>query len=351
KLIEKPVTLVDRNGAPSGEKTFVFWNPPVVNRELGIRRSALKSAQRFAELFLENGVSTILFAGSRLSVEILTKYLKDALRADASRVEGYRGGYLPTARRAIEKGLREGTLSGVVSTNALELGIDIGALDACVLCGYPGTIAATWQQAGRAGRRKGRSVVILVARSDPLDQFIVEHPEYFFGASPEHGRVSPDNLLILASHVKCAAFELPFEEGERFGETLSAEDVAEVLDYLAEKRVLHKSGGRWHWMAESYPASEVSLRSASPENFVVVDRYAKGGPRIIAEVDWFGAPMTVHPEAIYLCEGVQWHVEELDWERRKAFVKQIDADYYTDAMTYTGVSVLEVFESAAGAAA
>jgi len=227
----------------------------------------------------------------------------------------------------------------VVSTNALELGIDIGDLEVCIMAGYPGTVASTWQQAGRAGRRSGASAAILVARSNPLDQFIAQNPDYFFGRSPEHGRVNPDNLLVLVSHIKSAAFELPFEDGERFGR----ENLVEILEYLEEKEVLHHSGGRWHWSAESYPADEISLRNISTENFVVVDKTDK--TRVIAEVDFRSAPSTIHDEAIYMVESQQYFVDQLDFERRKAYVEAVDTDYYTDAMTYTKVRVLDEFET------
>ena len=218
-----------RAGRPRAEKTFILYNPPMVNRELGIRQSALTPARKIAGDLIDNKIQTIVFTTSRLNVEVLTKYLKDSFRAkipgDDHYVTGYRGGYLPHLRRDIEKGLRERTVMGVVSTNALELGIDIGDLEACIMAGYPGSIASTWQQAGRAGRRAGHSLAILIAKSNPMDQFIVENPDYFFTRSPEHCRVNPDNLLILLHHIKSAAFELPFEEGERFGK----EDLMELL--------------------------------------------------------------------------------------------------------------------------
>jgi DEAD/DEAH box helicase domain-containing protein len=343
KLLELPVELVDESGAPRAEKVFLFYNPPVVNKELGIRAGSLGEARKLAERFIQGGVQTLVFATSRLNVEVLTKYLKDRFdRKGAGLTEsvaGYRGGYLPKLRRSIEAGLRARTLLGVVSTNALELGIDIGALEAVILAGYPGTIASTWQQAGRAGRRSGMSAAILVARSNPLDQYIVTHPDYFLGQSPEHGRVNPDNLLILTSHVKAAAFELPFEDGERFG----GEDLPGILEYLEEKEVLHHAGGKWHWSEDSYPADAISLRNVSPENFVVVDRTDQS--KVIAEVDFKSAPTTIHQHAIYMVESRQHYVDELDWERRRALVHDVDVDYYTDAMTYLNVRVLDEFDS------
>ncbi len=343
-LLEKEVALIDESGAPRSAKTFILYNPPIVNRELGIRQSALTPARTMASDLIGNKIQTITFTTSRLNVEVLTKYLKDTFRGKIPDrdhyVTGYRGGYLPNLRREIEKGLRERSVMGVVSTNALELGIDIGDLEACIMVGYPGTVASTWQQAGRAGRRTGNSLAILIARSNPMDQFIVENPDYFFTRSPEHCRVNPDNLLILLHHIKSAAFELPFEEGEKFGK----EDLMELLSYLEEKGVLHRVDQRWHWAAESYPADEVSLRTINPENVVVVDTTDTANHRVIAEVDWDSAFTTVHDGAIYMVESQQYHVDKLDLERKKAYVRKVDVDYFTDAMTYTGVRVIDDFD-------
>ncbi|MBN2298847.1 MAG: DEAD/DEAH box helicase [Deltaproteobacteria bacterium] len=343
-LLERPVELIDKSGAPEADKTFILYNPPIINRELGIRQSALTPARKMASELIGNGIQSIVFTTSRLNVEVLTKYLKDHFKArkpvDDRFVTGYRGGYLPNLRRSIEKGLRDREVMGVVSTNALELGIDIGDLEACLMAGYPGSIASTWQQAGRAGRRAGKSLAVLIARSTPMDQFIVENPDYFFSRSPEHCRVNPDNLLILLHHIKSAAFELPFEKGERFG----LEDIEELLDYLEEKGVLHRVDERWHWAAESYPADEVSLRSINPENIVVIDTTQAGNHKVVAEVDWDSAFTTVHDDAIYMVESQQYHVDKLDLERQKAYVKKVDVDYYTDAMTYTNVRVIDDFD-------
>jgi len=343
KLIERPVELIDRNGAPSSEKLFLFYNPPVVNRELGIRGSHIGAARNLSYPFIERGVQTIVFATSRLNVEVLTKYLKDRVEGEKGKrdiVRGYRGGYLPKTRRKIEEGLKGGEVLGVIATNALELGIDIGSLDVSVIAGYPGTIASTWQQAGRAGRRSGLSLAILIGRSLPLDQFIMENPSYFFGKSPEHGLINPDNLLILLSHIKCAAFELPFKDGESFG----MESLYEILEYLEEKGVVHHEGNRWHWMQDSYPADGISLRSVSEENFVVVDTTASPKGTIIGEVDFGSAHTTLYEGAIYLSESELYHVEKLDYDNRKAYVKKSKADYYTEAISYTDVSILEGFE-------
>ncbi len=341
KLIEEPVELIDENGAPRGKKHFVFYNPPVVNKELGIRRSVVHEVRRLARHLLEARVQSIVFARSRVRVEILTRYLKEharALHLGEHRVRGYRGGYLPNERRAIEQGLKNGDILNVVSTNALELGIDIGQLDAAILAGYPGSIASTWQQAGRAGRRMSTSLAILVASSNPLDQFIIQHPEYFFQKSPEMGIIDPENLLILMSHLKCAAFEIPFTEWEEF----TPVGTVEILEYLVEKGVLRKTGGKYYWMSEIYPAEEVSLRSASPDNVVIVDTTRQ--ERVIGEVDLFSAPELVHKDAIYMHEGKQYHVDNLDWERKKAYVHEVAVDYFTDAITKTDIKVLTVDE-------
>jgi DEAD/DEAH box helicase domain-containing protein len=342
RILEEDVTLVDRNGAPSAEKYFVFYNPPVVNPQLGIRRSYLNESRRISRTFLERGLETIVFANSRLATEILVTYLKeDFSRGPVSPdvVRGYRGGYLPRERREIERDLREGRLLGAVATNALELGIDIGSLDAAVLAGYPGTIASTWQRAGRAGRRQGTSAAVLVASSAPLDQFMVQNPDYFFGRSPEHGFVNPDNLEILLNHLKCAAFELPLVEDESFGGL----DLKTLCRHLSETGFLHHTGGAWHWVSESYPADAISLRSVSSDNFVIVDN--SGEPRVIGEVDFTSALTTLHEKAIYIQNGEQFHVERLDYDDRKAYVHRVDSDYYTDAISYTKITVLDTFES------
>jgi DEAD/DEAH box helicase domain-containing protein len=351
RLTEQPFELVDRSGAPRGEKFFVFVNPPVVNQALGIRRSYLSETRRIAAEFLKRNLQLIVFAQSRLATEILTTYLKDdfeSLPGGPERIRGYRGGYLPNRRREIEKGLREGAVRAVVSTNALELGIDIGALDVSLMAGYPGTIAATWQRAGRAGRRTSRSAAVMVASSAPLDQFVVRNPSYFFDASPERGLIDPDNLHILVDHIKCAAFELPFTTSEAFGR----HDLQEILSLLAEQGLVHRAGGsadldapdveaQWTWTNESYPADAVSLRSVSSDNFVIVDTTEE--TCVIGETDFTSGPATLHPKAIYIVEGKLYQVERLDFEGRKAFVRAIECDYYTTAITYTRVTILDTF--------
>ncbi len=342
-LIGRPVTMVDDNGAPQGARHFVFYNPPMVNRQLGIRKGVIPETRAISGMLLKCGIQTITFARSRLTVEVLTKYLKDLVRdplGNAGRVRGYRGGYLPTQRREIERGLRAGEVDAVVSTNALELGIDIGALDACVLCGYPGTIASAWQQAGRAGRRKETSIVFFVASSAAIDQYIVSHPDYFLHQSPENALLNPDNLYILLSHFKCAAFELPFEDGDGFGNAPSPDA---LLDYLEDANILRHVGGRYHWSAEDFPASEISLRSASAEeNFMIIDISDPARHQVIGEMDRYTVPMLLHENAIYLHEGRTYQVEKLDFDACKAFIRQVDAAYYTDANLNVNLSLLDI---------
>lgn len=342
QLLGEPVECIDRSGAPTGERTLLLWNPPVVNHDLGIRASARSQTTRITRLAMGLGLKSILFARSRLMVEVLTKYLKDVFDRDPRRpprVRAYRGGYLPGERRSTERALRDGAIQCVVSTSALELGVDIGALDVCVLNGYPGTVAATHQRLGRAGRRNRPALGVLVASSDPLDQFMVRNPDFFAEVSPEHARIDPDQLLVLLDHIRCAAFELSFRRGECFG----GRDPKEFLDYLEEEGVLHREGGNWHWMTDSYPANGVSLRSVAEGNFLVIDR-SGGKQEIIAEVDYFSVPSTLYEGAIYMIQSRPWQVEHLDWEGRKAYVRETHADYYTDAIDYTRLKILESFE-------
>lgn len=347
QLTESPMEVVEENGAPAAEKLFVFYNPPMVNRNLGIRRSYINETTRVAKEFLARKLQTIVFANSRLHTEVLLTYLRQANPAPIGQPEpirGYRGGYLPGERREIERGLREGRVRSVVATNALELGIDIGSLDACIMAGYAGSIASTWQRAGRAGRRSGTSCAVLVASSAPLDQFIVQHPDYFFGHSPEHAYIQPDNLEILVNHLKCAAFELPLSPDERFGSV----DLSTLCERMAEAGFLHRSGAHWHWLQEAYPANTVSLRAVTAENFVIIDTSGhengteNGTPEVIGETDFSSALTTLHPSAIYLHQGQQYHVDKLDFDRHKAHVHPVNVDYYTDAIRYTQVRVLEI---------
>ncbi len=344
-LEEEDVELVDRSGAPRGERRLVFYNPPLLNRDLGVRRSSLLEARAIAGPLIRGGTQTIVFCRSRLQVEVMLSYLQQDLapRLDAARrVRGYRSGYLPLQRRSIEAGLRSGEVSGVVSTNALELGIDIGSLEAAVLVGYPGTIASTWQQLGRAGRKAG-SLAVFVASSAPLDQFIVRHPEYFLETSPEEGLIDPDNLLVLAGHLQAGVFELPFVDGERLG----AANVGPLLDVFAGDGSVTRSGGRWYWSREAFPAEAISLRRLAADNVVIVDT-SSPRPDVIGEMDQFSTPVFLHEEAIYLHEGAQYHVDRLDWEEKKAYVRPVEVDYYTDALMSVRVDVLETFDGPDG---
>lgn len=343
KLTGVEVQLVNNNGAPAGQKEFIFYNPPVVNRELGIRRSNILEVRRLANHFLRQKIQTIVFARSRLKTEVLVSYLKELCQGigqNPHSIRGYRGGYLPGERRQIESGLRKGEVLGVVSTNALELGIDIGQLEVCIMAGYAGSVASTWQQAGRAGRRTGVSAAILVGTSSPLDQYVLTHPDYFFEHPTEHGLINPNNLVILMSHIKCAAFELPFVDGEDFG----VETTTEILEYLAEEKILRHVGGRWYWMSDHYPADEISLRSASTDNFVIVD-VTEPDHRIIGEMDRFSVLTMLHKDAIYIHESQQYHVDRLDYDEQKAYVRAVDSDYYTDANLAVDIQVLDEFNA------
>ena len=339
--VEADVVVIDRNGAPRGEKVIAFVNPPVVNPALGVRKSALFTGRDIAATLLASGVQTIAFTRSRVSTELLLTYLRARFPAPQwppDLVRGYRSGYLPSERRAIERGLRDGSVRGVVSTNALELGIDIGALQAAVLIGYPGTVASTWQQMGRAGRREDLSAAFLVATSLPVDQYIVQHPDYVLQRSPEAGLINPDNLHVLVNHLKCGAFEIPFERKERFG----TEDTPGVLSYLDEQGILHEAGGRYHWSAQSFPAEGMSLRTATTDNVVIIDQ-TDGRHHVIGEVDRFGAPLILHEQAIYLHESKQFQVERLDWENAKAYVREVKVEYYTQAGESVRIRVLDEF--------
>ena len=342
-LTGRHMTVVDRNGAPAGEKHIVILNPPVIDQRQGIRPGPLGLSHRTALAFLRAGRQTIVFGKARVTVELLLTSLREAFRegrGPLKRIRGYRGGYLPTERREIEAGLRTGEVLGVVSTNALELGIDIGRLDAAILAGYPGTIAATWQQMGRSGRRREPSVAILVAGAGAVDQFVATHPEYLFDSSPEEARLDPTNLHVLLAHVRAAAFEMPFNTGD----TLTGVPTDDLLAFLAEEgHVRLADDDRWYWASENFPASEISLRVGAPENVVIIDTSGHPRPIVIGEVDLFAAPVLVHDQAIYIHETRQYHVDHLDWAERKAYVTPTDTDYYTQALLAVTLKPLETF--------
>lgn len=344
-VIEAPVELVNDNGAPRGAQHFVLYNPPLVDRVQGIRRGVVHSASRLAVRLLRQGIKTIVFARSRQRTELIASYIRERLAnvyTDNARikVESYRGGYLPNERRAIERGLREGEIHGVVSTNALELGIDIGGLDAAVLAGFPGTISSSLQQSGRAGRRSHTSLSVLIATSSPLDQFVVEHPEYFLSTNPERAFVNADNPYVLFDHMKCAVFELPFDGNEPFGA-----DAAAVLQHLEESGVIRRSGQRYHWADQSFPAEQVGLRSASSDNVTIIDRTG-GRDVVIGEMDRPSAKEMVFTNAIYIHRGVQYVVIDLDIDNRRCYVERSDVNYFTDSLVKVDLKVLEEDERA-----
>jgi len=340
RVVEAPMTLVDENGAPAGKKHLVLYNPPLVDRVQGIRRGVVNEAQRVAVRLLKQGVKTIVFSRSRVRTELIASYINKSLANfytdnQRIRVEPYRGGYLPSERRAVERGLRDGTVHGVVSTNALELGIDIGGLDAAVLGGFPGSISSSWQQAGRAGRRNSLSLAILVASSAPLDQYMVKHPDYFFSRPPESAFVDPDNVYILLDHLKCSVFELPFREGEGF-----PGPVDEFLRYLEEEGTVRRTAGTYYWADRGYPAEQISLRSATSDNVVIVDTTG-GAHQVIGEMDRPSAKEMLFDNAIYIHQGRQYVVTELDLGNRRAYVSATDVNYYTDALVKRDIKVLQ----------
>ncbi len=353
-LIEEPVHLIDNDGSARGPRHFIIYNPPIVDEGLGLRKSSLLEGVRLAQDLITSNVQSVVFARSRRSVEIILRYLQGDLTPDSSIesplisyeslpkpqsvIRGYRSGYLPLQRREIEKGLRDGSVKTVVATNALELGIDIGGLGAAILVGYPGTVASARQQAGRAGRGLASAVAVLVASASPLDQFLAHHPEYFFERSPEQALVNPDHLLILLEHLRCAMFELPFQKGEGFG-TVSTETIDEYLQFLVANSEAHASQEKVYWMADQYPAANISLRSASPQR-VVLQTTLDDRPQTIGTVDGESALWMVHPGAIYLHEAQSFFVKDLDLEEHIAYLKPIESEYYTEPLQGTEVTVL-----------
>lgn len=344
KLVEEDVSLVDDSGAPTSLRHVVFYNPPIINQALGIRSSYIRQTSQLAVKLFTKRISTIVFALSRLNVELLLKYIRESVVSEGlspDLVQGYRGGYLPNRRREIERGLRDGTTRCVVATNALELGIDIGSLDAVVVAGYPGSVASLVQQWGRAGRRGESSLAVLVGRSHPVDQYLLEHPGFLMSSSAEEGRIDPDNPFILADHLKCAVFELPLSISQGFGR-LSSESVEGMLEILAAANTIRRFGDRFMWTAETFPASAVSLRNIPGENFVVIDQDTSS---VKAEVDFVGAHTTLHEGAIHSIDGVQYQVKRLDYVGRKAFISQDNTDYYTDAESHIEVKPLATHDS------
>ncbi|HKJ26330.1 MAG TPA: DEAD/DEAH box helicase [Anaerolineales bacterium] len=344
-LTEKHVTLIDEDGSPRGPKHFLIYNPPIVNQELGIRRSVMQESVRLAADLLAYNIQTIVFGRSRRAIEVMLNYLRQEVASQDPRsmnsVRGYRSGYLPRQRREIEAGLRSGEVRAVVATPALELGIDIGGMDAAILAGYPGTISGAWQQAGRAGRARDQSLAVLTTSASPLDQFLARHPEFFFGSSPEQALINANNLLILLAHIRCAAFELPFHAGEGFGR-VPGEEADEFLHLLEQSNDVHESGGKYYWMADEYPAQAISLRSASP-NTVVLHAQTPDGWKVVGEVDSASADWMVHPEAVYMHEGQTYLVDELDLLQSLAYLTPAEVDYYTQPRRESEVTLIETF--------
>ena len=369
RILEQPVELIDDNGAPAGERHFVLYNPPLVDRSQGIRRSVALEAQAVATRLLRQGVKTIVFARSRGRTELIASYIRDALAGERDdragcaaggsiRVAAYRGGYLPRERRTIEHGLRAGELAGVVATTALELGIDIGDLDASILAGFPGTIAGSWQQAGRAGRRTGTSLSLLIASASPIDQFIIRHPQYFFERSPESGWVDPDNIYVLLDQLRCALFELPFADAELAATELAAAEgdpaaepgaaprpafgpeVGALLRHLERSGTVRHAAGRWYWADRSYPAEHVSLRTSGAANVVIVEQRA-GARRAIGEMDLPSAKTLLHDGAVYLHRGAQFIVDRLEVADRRCYVRRADGNYFTEAVIQSELKILQ----------
>ena len=341
-LVEEPVKIIQDDGSSRGTKNFLIYNPPIVDADLGIRASTVQETLRLLEDLLTYKLQTIIFGRTRRTVEILLRSIKPGFRdleGDSS-VRAYRSGYLPKQRREIEQGLRDGRVRAVMATSALELGIDIGQMEAALLAGYPGTIASTWQQAGRAGRGQNSSLAVLITSANPLDQFLARHPDYFFQKSPEQALINPDNLLILLGHLQCAAFEMPFQAGESFGK-LSWQEISEILQFLEEGGNLHKSGEKYFWMSEDFPAAQISLRSASPNN-IILQTHQFGKAQTLGEVDGASAPWMVHPEAIYLHQGETYQVDELDLEGKIANLHPVEVDFYTRPQRETEIQLLEL---------
>jgi DEAD/DEAH box helicase domain-containing protein len=363
RLIESPVELIDHDASSRGERYFLLYNPPVIDESLGLRKSSMMESVRLTRDLLANDIQSVVFARSRRSVEMILSYLQGALpllpspafgRGERSTpkalggdgIRGYRSGYLPGQRREIEKGLRDGSVRVVVATNALELGIDIGGLGAALLVGYPGSFASVYQQAGRAGRGEAPALSVLVATASPLDQFLAHHPDYFLGQSPAQGLINADHLLILLNHLRCAMFELPFQAGETFG-SLTAGKVKEFLDFLTSNQEAHLSQEKYFWMSDSYPAANVSLRTASPQNVILqTTETSDSAPQVIGEVDLASAYWMVHPRAVYIHEGQQYFVHELDLEKNLATLTAVALDYYTEPQKQTEIQILSTMDQA-----
>ena len=331
---------VDDDGSPRGRKHFVFWNPPELGSSGMERRSSNLEARDLFLRLIREGYQAIAFVKARLLTEVLLRYLQEELREDggglAGRVRAYRAGYLPEERRKIEAALFSGELLGVVSTNALELGIDVGSLDAALLVGYPGTIASTWQQAGRAGRRQKESVAILIGHNAPIDQYLMRHPDYFFSNNPESAILDPSNPHILLNHLRCAIYEIPVKVAE---ETEYGAYAPAILDLLEEKTLVRRIKNRWFYSRDDYPSASFSLRNSGENVYTIIDTTQEN--QVIGTIDESSAFSQVHPQAIYMHEAETYFVDELNLSERAAYIHKADVDYYTQAVTDTHIEAHE----------
>lgn len=329
RLTGLPFNLVDNDSSPKGKRYFLLYNPPVINEKLGIRKSVHSEAQTLAKDILQKDAQSIFFLKTRKSVEMLYKDIRDSYPQYAKDITSYRSGYLPAERREIEDAIRNRRAKVTLSTNALELGIDIGGLDIILILGYPGTIAATKQQAGRAGRKGTPSASLLLASTNPQDQYLVKHPEYFYQKPIENALINPDNLLILLEHLQCSLFELPMQEGESFGD-LSFSQTQPLLQYLHQAKIIHYSGGKYMWISSQYPSQAISLRSSDSRRIsLVVDEWGK--QRLIGDIDYSSSLWMVHPHAVYFHSGESYEVQDLDFVSNKAILKpSSNEDYYTE---------------------
>ena len=335
KLIEEKFEHIDFDGSPQGEKHFIIYNPPIIDAELGIRKSALKESIRFGKFMLKHKKQTLIFAHTRRMVELVVTYLQKGL-INPEQIRGYRAGYLPSERREIEKNLRDGDVQVVASTNAMELGIDVGGLDCVIINGFPNSIASTMQQAGRAGRKGKSSIAIFVATSNLIDQYLAHHPEYLLEGNPEKALIDPNNPMILLHHLQCAVFEKPFLGTENFGD-FPANKVGEYLSLLQKYGKLHFSEDKFYWMDESYPANEISLRNMGANEFVLQE-----SGKVIGIVDENSAYWMVHPQAVYLHDGDSYIVQKFDLENHIAYLRREDCAYYTQANSKTDFELIKL---------
>ncbi|MFC1887419.1 DEAD/DEAH box helicase [Candidatus Cloacimonadota bacterium] len=335
RLLEEDFHLIADNGAPTGEKHFIIYNPPVIDPQLGLRKSSLQESVLLANKFLENNLQTLLFAHTRRKVELILSYLRSDRHA-SERIFGYRSGYLPAERRAIEKKFKQADINVLVATNAMELGIDIGSLDAVIITGYPGSISSTRQQSGRAGRKGSASITIFVATANLIDQFLVQHPEYLIDSNPEEALIDPDNPYLLLNHLKCALFEKPFSSLEAYGD-LSRQQLSEYLELLKKYGMLHQSGEKMFWKGDTYPADSISLRSAGTSGYLL-----KCDGEIIGTVDENSAFWMTHPEAIYLHGGESYFVQQLDREKHIVQLVPLKTEFYTQSQAKTEFQLIEL---------